>query len=136
MSTEANLHGCKVRFVSRGAVPPVHTDPELLKQVILNFISNGIRYGQCDNPTVTISLTESDRLVTIAVKDNGIGIPQAERAQIFEKGFRATNALSMTSEGAGLGLYLVKKIADVLGARVDFDSVECQGTTFRFMLPR
>ena len=77
-----------------------------------------------------------DSYVYIAVTDEGIGIAPGERDRIFERFYRVENALSRKTQGAGLGLYLVKSVIDAHGGRIWVDSNLGQGSTFVFTLPR
>ena len=70
-----------------------------------------------------------------SIKDNGVGIPKEEQSRIFEKLFRASNALNLDEEGNGLGMYIVRQIAATLGGKVWFESEVSKGSTFFFELP-
>ena len=70
-----------------------------------------------------------------SVEDKGIGIPLSEQGRIFERFFRAANAMKRETEGTGLGLYLVKTIVESSGGKVWFKSKENRGTIFYFTLP-
>ncbi len=110
-------------------------DNEKIKQVWSNFISNATKYSP-NGTTVTIS-EENDpkKGLVFSVKDQGIGIPKDQRARLFEKFFRANNAVLQDPNGNGLGLYIVKKIVEMHGGKVWVDSEEGKGSTFYFSLP-
>ena len=74
-------------------------------------------------------------MVMIRVVDNGIGIPKREQAKIFERFYRASNAVKFASSGTGLGLYIVKSIIEQLDGKIWFESEENKGTTFYVTLP-
>jgi PAS domain S-box-containing protein len=115
-------------------LPPVMADPQLLRQVILNLMSNAIKY----TPTggrLAIRVGASAGAVQWAVADSGIGIPRADQARLFEKFYRADNVAAVETEGAGLGLYLVRLIVEQFGGRVWCVSDEQQGATFAFTIP-
>ena len=72
--------------------------------------------------------------MTISVKDNGYGIPEAAKNRIFTKLFRADNVIEKDPSGTGLGLYLLKLLVDKLGGKVWFESTEGAGSTFHVNL--
>lgn len=114
----------------------VYLDPLTLRQVVLNLISNAIRYTN-ENGTIEAKwVVDSERAqVLYSVKDNGIGIPLAQRGRIFSKFFRAENALSKVPDGSGLGLALVKELVLAWEGKVWFEVEEGKGTTFFFTIP-
>jgi signal transduction histidine kinase len=110
------------------------TDPVLAKEVFANLLSNAIKYTP-QGGTVHVSLKPKDNTVVCSVKDTGLGIPDHVQDRIFTKFFRAPNVLQKETSGTGLGLYMVKSIADNLGGKIWFKSVEGKGSTFYFSLP-
>lgn len=110
------------------------TDKGLLRNVLTNLISNGIKYGkQNGRLTLTYRYTQEHKL-TIVIADTGIGIPIEEQGLVFEKIYRATN-VRQSSLGTGLGLYIVRKSIEVLNGNIQLDSVVGIGTTFTITLP-
>jgi PAS domain S-box-containing protein len=103
------------------------TDGHVLKNVMNNLISNASKYSDTGKD-ITISISNHHSQVQIGVKDQGIGIPVSESHQIFSRFFRASNAGNIS--GTGLGLHIVKKYIELLGARINFESVLGEGTTF------
>jgi signal transduction histidine kinase len=112
----------------------VYADPQLTRQAIMNLVSNAIKYTPTGGDVRLRTHVEGDRIVC-AVQDTGIGIPASAQARLFEKFFRADNALSIDTEGTGLGLYLVKLIAERSGGSISCESIEKQGSTFILTLP-
>lgn len=116
------------------AVPPVLADPQLLRQVILNLVSNAIKYTP-DGGDIAIQMSREGAVARWAIRDSGIGIPEEAQRRLFEKFYRAENVLTIETEGTGLGLYLVRLIMEQLGGRVRCESEEGKGSTFIFTLP-
>ncbi len=116
------------------AAPPVTGDPQLLRQVVANLVSNAVKYTPRGG-RIEVGLAQVDESVEWLVRDNGMGIPPAARGRLFEKFFRADNAVATETEGTGLGLHLVRLIVEGTGGHVRVESEEGQGATFAFVLP-
>ncbi|MDB5166192.1 MAG: hypothetical protein JWM37_264 [Candidatus Saccharibacteria bacterium] len=112
----------------------VDSDPSLIREVVINLLTNAVKYTP-EGGDVTIRLTKEGHTAVVEVIDSGFGIPLGEQDRIFTKFYRATNILKRDTTGTGLGLYLVKNIAERLGGDLMFTSFENQGTTFTFTLP-
>jgi signal transduction histidine kinase len=115
-------------------LPTVMTDKNLLGIVITNLLSNAVKYTP-DKGSVKLDVTHDDKWISIKVSDTGIGIPEEQQENIFSKLFRADNAKQSDSEGTGLGLYIIKSIADHAGGEISFESKKDKGSTFEFKLP-
>lgn len=111
----------------------VNGDPDRLQMAFANVIDNAVRYSP--GGTVTITLAQSDRGVTLEIKDTGIGIPPQEQPQVFTKFFRASNAIKLEPNETGIGLYTVKNIVEKHFGTIDFTSEPEKGTTFTIFLP-
>lgn len=114
--------------------PVLKSDPQLLRQVVLNLMSNAIKYTP-KGGEMKIRLHFDNACVHWEIQDNGIGIPEADLEMLFKKFYRAGNATEVETEGTGLGLYLVRLIAEKLGGDVVCESEEGVGSTFKFSLP-
>ena len=112
-----------------------HTDPLLAGIIIQNLINNAVKYSKEEGGKVEISITKKQKSISLSVKDYGIGIPFAEQGRIFEKMYRAENARHIETDGAGLGLYSCKMIAEKLGADISFKSTENKWTIFTVEFP-
>ena len=114
---------------------PVFGDAFRLKQALVNLVDNAIKYSK-PGGEVKISAGADDAQVVIEIKDNGIGISQADQQRIFERFYRVDKSRSRTQGGSGLGLAIVKKIAEEHGGTVSVESTLGEGSTFRITLPR
>jgi len=107
---------------------------QLLRQAILNLVSNALKYTPSGGK-IEIQMMRANNRVRWAIKDTGIGIPKADLGRLFEKFYRAGNALAVETEGTGLGLYLVRLIIERFGGKVWCESEENVGSTFLVELP-
>lgn len=119
--------------VGRG-LQAVNTDPRHIQVIVQNLLSNAVKYTRPKKRIIIIAKKKEEQLY-IAVKDEGYGIPASQQHRIFSKLFRADNAQRIVSEGTGLGLYACKAMVEQLGGKINFDSVENQGTIFHVTLP-
>ena len=111
----------------------VVTDPELLTRIIENFIANAIAYTQ--EGFVKISCVSKDETLKISVSDSGIGIPEEYIERIFEEYVQLGNSSREEKKGLGLGLSIVKHIADLLNHALEVQSIVGEGSTFSIIVP-
>lgn len=114
--------------------PAIFSDPILITNIFQNLLSNAIKYTPV-NGQISCTIKTQEGKVQFEFKDNGIGIPEAEQKRIFEKTFRASNALEQNREGNGLGMYIIKGMIEALGGKIWFKSKLNEGTTFYLELP-
>ena len=112
----------------------VHGSAEELKEMLANLLDNAIRYTPVGG-SVTVSVLPRAETVTVAVQDSGIGIPTKEQSSLFQQFFRASNAQKVEPSGTGLGLFIVKRIAERHRGTVQIVSKEGVGTTVSVTLP-
>ncbi len=115
--------------------PKVKVDPALLSEILHNLLTNAVRYSKPRACKVKISAKHKQENYIISVEDNGIGVPASDQPKIFQRFYRADNAVEAQDNGTGLGLYLVKKIVEALGGKIWYKSYEHKGTTFYISLP-
>ncbi len=116
----------------------VQADEQRLEQVLINLISNAVKYSPAGGPIIT-SIRETDKQqVELAVEDRGIGIPPNEQTRLVERFYRATNAQQSKAQGLGLGLYLVNVLVAKHGGSlaVKSEGVPGKGSIFTIQLPR
>ncbi|NQT54462.1 HAMP domain-containing histidine kinase [bacterium] len=112
----------------------VLADPDRLRDVFTNLVSNAIKYTP-DGGNVAVSSHCSNGSVVCEVADTGIGIAPDDQAHLFEEFFRASNAKEVTREGTGLGLSIVREAVDRAGGTITCRSALMRGTTLRVTLP-
>ena len=123
-----------LEFEKEKGVPKIFSDPFWLKEVFRNLLDNAIRY-QKNKGNIKLVLRKEGRNIYFEISDSGVGIPEQDQKYIFQKFFRAKNALRYQTIGTGLGLYIVKEIITKMKGKIDFKSKENKGTTFWFTLP-
>lgn len=114
--------------------PNIKADREKITLAIQNIIDNAIKYSP-EKEKIIISLEEDDGFLLVSIKDNGIGIPKSQQARVFQRFFRAGNAVGQETEGTGLGLFISRNIIEAHKGRIWFESQEGKGTTFYFTIP-
>jgi signal transduction histidine kinase len=115
-------------------LPKINADPEHMRIVMQNLISNSMKYTP-PKGLMEVSLGRDGDGVLIKIKDSGYGIPKEQQAKIFTKMFRADNIRTRDTEGTGLGLYIARAIVRQSGGKIWFESKENKGTTFYVSFP-
>lgn len=114
--------------------PTILLDRDYPWQILQNLLTNAQRYA-FDGTTIEVHIRAEGEYVIISIKDHGIGIPKSAYGRMFEKFYRAENALTKVPSGTGLGLSLVKSLVEEIGGKLWFESTEGEGTTFFFSIP-
>ncbi len=112
----------------------VEGDAMRLEQVINNLLSNAIKYSPYGG-SITVDMVQRDTTVCIAIRDQGIGIPADDLPELFQRFYRADNAIEFCIRGTGIGLYVVKELVTLHGGSISVESTEGQGSTFTVCLP-
>ncbi|MCF6294253.1 MAG: PAS domain-containing sensor histidine kinase [Flavobacteriaceae bacterium] len=107
-------------------------DEKIVELILSNLIHNAIKYSP-ENSMIDVVINQNDEFVICNIKDYGIGIPLNDQGKIFNRYFRAENAL--TNQGTGIGLNIVKGHLENLGGSIHFESKEHKGTTFTIKIP-
>ena len=106
-----------------------------IEEVVTNLLLNAIKYTPA-NGTVEVNSKNREDCMLVEISDTGIGIPQEEQPKIFREFYRATNAKEIERDGTGLGLSIVKYIVERHGGKIQVESKEGCGTTFKLTLPK
>ncbi len=114
-------------------LPKAMGDRERIETVLINLVSNALKFTPSGGTVTVRSLLSGSQLVT-SVADTGIGIPQDELKNLFHKFYRVEGVMNEQTQGTGLGLYIVKLIMDLHGQTVAVESEEGKGSTFTFTL--
>jgi len=107
--------------------PVVVLDPALLKHILINLVSNAIKFSP-DGGLIRIATANDAGGLTLAVQDTGLGIPEEDQQHLFERFFRGTNVTAI--QGTGLGLHIVSKYVELMNGTITCDSRPGVGTTF------
>lgn len=105
-----------------------YIDIEFLERIVLNILSNSIKYNK-ENGSIVVEIKEENQNIIISISDTGIGIPKDKMDKLFNRFDRIDRSLSRHKEGTGIGLNIVKQMVDNLNGTINIDSVENNGTT-------
>jgi two-component system CheB/CheR fusion protein len=119
-------------FKHNGTERRIKLNPSLLKNCVINLISNSIKYSGKDS-LIEFNTKINKGLFTMIIKDNGIGIPKDDQKHLFQEFFRAHNTGNIP--GTGLGLNIVKRYIDLMNGKIKFVSIVDKGTTFTITFP-
>lgn len=108
-------------------------DKHLLRNILNNLLSNAIKYSP-EGANIEVNSELKDKVLYLAVKDQGIGIPEADQEHLMTRFFRATNVTNI--QGTGLGLTIVRRYLDMMDGAIWFESEEGKGTTFFVKIPQ
>jgi signal transduction histidine kinase len=134
VSERAGREGLSLHLAIEDGVDVVVADPLRLKQVILNLLTNAVKFTPAGGRIEASAARVGDE-IHISVQDSGIGIAESDQARIFEAFQQGGRAASASAEGTGLGLTLSKRIVELHGGRLWVTSHVGHGSTFTFSIP-
>jgi signal transduction histidine kinase len=132
---EHQIKDKEMRVSIKGSSSKVMVDSARMTQVIINLLTNAIKYTQ-PKGTIRFEFSETDQEVIMDVVDNGSGIPQDELPYIFERFYRADKSRNRLTGGSGIGLTIVKSIVQAHGGDIEVQSELEKGSTFTVILPK
>ena len=124
----------KVEGIFDGDFTSVYVDPNRMRQIILNLVTNAIKFN-VENGVVRIFLQDRGAEIVIKVEDTGVGISEEDKAKVFEQ-FRQFGIGNKKFRGTGLGLAITKQLVELHGGEISLESEPGKGTTFTIILPR
>jgi PAS domain S-box-containing protein len=124
-----------VTFVLAPRVPAIRSDQQKVKQILVNLLSNALKFTHDGSIQVTTGFDRRSGRITIEVRDSGIGIAPADQQRIFEDFQQVDSSTTKSYSGTGLGLSICRRFADMLGGRIVVKSELGVGSTFTLSLP-
>jgi signal transduction histidine kinase len=115
-------------------LPFINIDSEKLKQILINIIGNSIKYTE--KGTILVSTYVKDnKYLALSIKDTGIGMNEEERRRLFQKFYRVQNEKTKKVTGTGLGLWITKKMVEMMDGKIMVDSIKGAGSEFTIIFP-
>jgi PAS domain S-box-containing protein len=130
----AESKGLELKLELPAGIETIKSSRLYLEEILHNFITNAIKYTESGN--ITIGAQSINDSVEFYVKDSGIGISKSDQKHIFDKFYRSEDYRTRKTNGTGLGLYVVRKLARNLGIEIVVESRLNHGSVFRFTLPK
>jgi len=138
-SMHPQRQGLRFSTVISGDVPrKVSADPVRLKQILLNLISNAVKYtsqGEIEVGVKKVGRRAAEVVLSFYVRDTGVGMPKEQSEKVFESFYQLDSSSTRRYGGTGLGLTIVKNLVELMGGAVFIDSRPGEGTTVNFQLP-
>jgi signal transduction histidine kinase len=136
LRSRASLTDVDVSFEAPDRLAQIETDPALLRQVVLNLVSNAMKFTESGSIRIQVVADQNGEPVRILVKDTGMGISPEKIARIFEPFEQADGSIHRRFGGAGLGLTIAKDLCEVMGHRLEVESTDGVGSTFSVVLAK
>ena len=135
MKLDAEKNGHALSLAFEGDMPEMVGDRERLEQVVVNIISNAIKYTAAGGHIEICASRRDERNAMIRIRDNGIGIPESDVPRLFERFYRVDKARSREKGGTGLGLAIAKEMVEAHHGTIHLESTLHVGTTVTIVLP-
>jgi PAS domain S-box-containing protein len=119
----------------QGRLPPLKSDRQKVKQIVLNLLSNALKFTPLGSVTIRASYDPKTRMIAIAVRDTGVGIPSDDQRKVFEDFRQLDSSPARGYGGTGLGLSICRRLSQMLGGSIELESELNQGSTFTLFLP-
>ena len=123
-----------INRVAEVPLPHVRTDAERFKEILLHLLSNALKYNRPQGTVVVDCAEMTPGMMRISITDTGPGIPEDKRSEVFRP-FSRLETKDTVVDGTGIGLTVTRTLIDLMGGRVDFESVPGQGSTFWIEIP-
>lgn len=118
--------GQEIKYTHQGLMQ-VNLDTSLLRNIMINLVSNAIKFSS-EDAIISVDSKCIDNQLVLVVKDYGLGIPEEDRKHLFERFFRGKNVINI--QGTGLGLHIVSKYVELMGGTIEVESELDKGTSF------
>ena len=113
----------------------ISTDRQKVKQIVLNLLSNALKFTPAGSVTISATHNGKGRMVDIAIRDTGVGIPPDDQAKVFEDFRQLDSSPARGYGGTGLGLSICRRLSQMLGGTIELESELGRGSTFTLRLP-
>jgi signal transduction histidine kinase len=117
------------------SLPSLKSDRQKVKQIVLNLLSNALKFTPAGSVTISATHNGKNRFVDIAVKDTGVGIPPDDQVKVFEDFRQLDSSPARGYGGTGLGLSICRRLSQMLGGTIELESEPGRGSTFTLRLP-
>jgi signal transduction histidine kinase len=132
VAPQAEAKGLRIEVSVPATLPPALGDPVRIRQILINLVSNAVKFTEQGSVSISGSTTKEG--IRLTVRDTGIGIKSEDLPHIFEEFRQVDRRLSRRYGGAGLGLAIARRLAEQMGGTVTAESVPNRGSTFKLHL--
>ena len=133
--TRSRAGGRTVHLDVQGDVPSVESDERKVRQILVNLVENAIKYSP-EHSAITVRVRQEGDGVAAVVEDQGHGIPRELQQKIFERFYQVDQSTTRTVGGTGLGLYICRRLAEVIGGNVVLERSDATGSAFKLWVPK
>jgi signal transduction histidine kinase len=135
LADQVRRAGFEISLEVKGETQPLQLDRDALTQILINLVDNAIKFSKkAETKKILLTVERAGKEVYIRVRDHGAGIPARQLKRIFEKFYRIDDEMTRTTPGTGMGLALVRRLAESMGAQVDVRNRQ-PGAEFSLRLP-
>ncbi|MBI2987105.1 MAG: HAMP domain-containing histidine kinase [Deltaproteobacteria bacterium] len=127
--------GVVLEVMTPAGLPLLISDRDRLKIILRNLVGNAIKFTKEGRITISAHFDPEDQMMELTVRDTGIGIDEKERQHIFEMFWQGDDSHARPFGGVGLGLYIVKRLGDQIGAEIEVESEKGKGSLFQLRIP-